>query len=246
MIITTSWDDGDILDKRLSELLSRYGIKGTFYITKNYRPDRLTEGDIKDLSNDHEIGAHTLTHPDLSKLSPEEAYSEIIGGKEWLEKVTGKGVEMFCYPSGIFTTESAEQARRAGFIGARTTNRYVHGGVTNPFKMGTTMNVYPLPFRKLDSRHYFWHHLLQPIIQQFSGLRSFEVPFSKMFSWKEAAKSVFDQALKEGCAFHLWGHSWEIEKYGMWEELEEVLRYISNHKECEYLTNSELVQNSQI
>ncbi len=30
--ITTSWDDGHPLDFRVAELLSKYGLRGTFYI----------------------------------------------------------------------------------------------------------------------------------------------------------------------------------------------------------------------
>src|SRR3989344_6003683 len=101
LYVTTSWDDGDILDTKLAELLSRYGMKGTFYITKQYREKRLSEDEILAISKNHEIGAHTLTHPDLRKLSKEEKMREIKGSKEWLEDMLGKEVVSFCYPSGF-------------------------------------------------------------------------------------------------------------------------------------------------
>lgn len=41
--------------------------------------------------------------------------------------------------------------------------------------------------------------------------------------------------------FHLWGHSWEIEKYGMWEELEKFLEYVSSYSDVKFVTNKELV-----
>lgn len=67
LIVTTSWDDGSYLDLRLSSLLDKYGIKGTFYISPyyEYRERSLTENEIILLSKRGEIGAHTLTHPYL-------------------------------------------------------------------------------------------------------------------------------------------------------------------------------------
>jgi peptidoglycan/xylan/chitin deacetylase (PgdA/CDA1 family) len=69
MIITTSWDDGDILDERIADLLDRHGIRGTFYLTRAFRPNRLPEERIRALARRHEIGGHTVTHPDLTLLS---------------------------------------------------------------------------------------------------------------------------------------------------------------------------------
>ncbi len=29
--------------------------------------------------------------------------------------------------------------------------------------------------------------------------------------------------------FHLWGHSWEIEKFDLWDELEKLFKYLKEH-----------------
>jgi len=57
IIVTTSWDDGHKFDIRLAKLLDKYGLKGTFYITKNFQ-GRLSKEEIKSISKNHEIGAH--------------------------------------------------------------------------------------------------------------------------------------------------------------------------------------------
>ena len=51
--MTTSWDDGDVLDIKLSQLLDRYGVKGTFYVAKQFRVNRLSEDEIRQLGASH-------------------------------------------------------------------------------------------------------------------------------------------------------------------------------------------------
>lgn len=72
-----------------------------------------------------EVGAHTVTHPILSTLSPEESWSEIAHSKEALERIVGREVRTFAYPNGRpdkdFTEEDVQRVMKAGFIGAVTT-----------------------------------------------------------------------------------------------------------------------------
>ena len=240
--VTTSWDDGDILDKRLFDLLERYDIKGTFYISKNYRKERLSEEDIQSIAKVHEIGAHTTTHPDLRKLTQKEQEKEIKESKIWLEEVLDTKVKMFCYPAGFYDLTAIEAVKKTGFLGARTTNLGSITSQSDPYLMSTTIQVYPFPFRKLDDKKYYWGKLFEPYIQRASGLKALGVSNLSMYSWLSVAKATFDKALQNGEIFHLWGHSWEIEKYDMWGELERFIKYISNRRDCVYLTNSELLK----
>ena len=238
--VTTSWDDGDVLDTKVAALLDKYALKGTFYITKNYRSNPLRDDQLRQLHTRHEIGGHTLSHPDLRKSTRDEKVHEIKGGKEWLENVLGKELAMFCYPSGRFDAESAAVARAAGFKGARTTEM---GKIAfqDAFSMSTTLSVYPMPFRKIDANSFHWRHLFEPLHQRSPIFRKLGVSYLAMRSFESLACAAFDIAHEKGGVYHLWGHSWEIEKYGMWDELERVLRYIGKRSDCEYFTNGELV-----
>jgi hypothetical protein len=51
---------------------------------------------------------------------------------------------------------------------------------------------------------------------------------------------VFDEVLAKGGVFHLWGHSWEVDKNNDWYALRRVLDYISQRPEVTYLANSGL------
>lgn len=66
-----------------------------------------------------EIGAHTVNHPILARLSSEEAESEIVSGKNVLDELLGEQVTSFAYPNGVpgkdYTRLHVEIVRRAGF-----------------------------------------------------------------------------------------------------------------------------------
>jgi peptidoglycan-N-acetylglucosamine deacetylase len=52
---------------------------------------------------------------------------------------------------------------------------------------------------------------------------------------------LLEYFLKNGGVLHIWGHSWEIEKFHLWGVLEEALRCIANLPEVLYLTNSHIL-----
>ena len=229
-LITTSWDDGHVLDLKLAKLLKKYAIAGTFYIsprdTEIPSENRLTDAQIKTLSNDFEIGAHTMTHPRLTELEDEAARQEIVDSKEYLENILGKPVNSFCYPAGYYDSRHARMVQKAGFVLGRTVKRFADMLGGDPLKLATTIHAY---------RH--WSDALR--ILKAVGPRRF---LKCYFNWDELAITVFDSVQRKGGMFHLWGHSWEIERNGDWERLERVLKRISNQKDAAYLTNSALLQ----
>jgi len=62
-----------------------------------------------------------------------------------------------------------------------------------------------------------------------------------LYDWATRAKIMFDRVYRSGGIYHLWGHSWEIEKFNMWDDFEEVLEYVCNKKGVSYLTNYEVI-----
>jgi peptidoglycan/xylan/chitin deacetylase (PgdA/CDA1 family) len=64
------------------------------------------------------VGAHTLTHPVLSQLPAEAAWSEIADSRTKLEQVISSPVRALAYPFGdsvSVTSRESEMAERAGF-----------------------------------------------------------------------------------------------------------------------------------
>jgi peptidoglycan/xylan/chitin deacetylase (PgdA/CDA1 family) len=58
------------------------------------------------------VGAHTLTHPDLTRLPESEAEAEIVGAKAILEDRFSVSVRSFAYPRGRYDQRAREIAAR--------------------------------------------------------------------------------------------------------------------------------------
>jgi peptidoglycan/xylan/chitin deacetylase (PgdA/CDA1 family) len=77
-----------------------------------------------------EFGAHTRTHPILSRVtSAEELADEIAGSKRQIELQLGRPVDHFCYPNGSnedFGADAVAAVRAAGFRTAVTTEKGIN------------------------------------------------------------------------------------------------------------------------
>jgi peptidoglycan/xylan/chitin deacetylase (PgdA/CDA1 family) len=224
LIVTTSWDDGTATDLSLLERLLRYGVKGTFYISRRPSQRLLDEKDIKELDENFELGAHTLNHPDLTRVPLVEARSEIEDSKKYLEDLLGHGIAMFCYPYGTYNKRITELVHKAGFNAARTANAGGLGLPENPYAWHITLlasNSSPLMALKICGQFRLWRP-------------------GAWLDWESRAKSLFDVALKKGGIYHLYGHSTDHERNADWDRLERVLAYISGRENVKYMTNGEI------
>lgn len=72
-----------------------------------------------------EIGAHTVTHPILTRVSGPVARDEIVRSKERLEELLDERVALFAYPNGVpvqdYSDEHVRIVREAGYSAAVTT-----------------------------------------------------------------------------------------------------------------------------
>ncbi|MDE2416330.1 MAG: polysaccharide deacetylase family protein [Burkholderiales bacterium] len=75
------------------------------------------------LASGMDVGSHTRTHADLTKLSTDEAIDQIANSKMELQQALGCEVRHFCYPFGRFDTMHAQLVRQAGYTTATTTRR---------------------------------------------------------------------------------------------------------------------------
>jgi peptidoglycan-N-acetylglucosamine deacetylase len=229
-VVTTSWDDGHVLDLRVADMLDRHGIAGTFYVAPRsveLPPEvRLDGHQLRHLASRFEIGGHTLTHPRLPALSRTAANQEIVDGKSHLEDVIQGELLSFCYPGGEYRRPHRDMVERAGFRVARTIRRHVTAPPTDLLQLDTTVHAY---------RH--WRDLPR------TGSVAPRAPYRavrELLNWDALAMALFDRTTAHGGIFHLWGHSWEIDARDDWQRLDAVLAYVGGHPGVAYLPNRSL------
>jgi peptidoglycan-N-acetylglucosamine deacetylase len=236
-IVITSWDDGDILDLELSRMLRSYNIRGTFYIPLACGPchEILNESDVKNLARSFEIGAHTLNHVYLDEVPLSEAFREIVEGKKALQEILNDEVNVFSYPGGRYNGRIINLVKQSGFIGARTTESFHTQAPRDCYRLWTTLHAHPYSLQK--SLGNILRH------RSYTNLSGTSLACGNIGkSWISLAKAYFDRVRLNGGVFHLWGHSWEIERLGLWNDLEDILAYISANKNVDYLTTGELLK----
>ncbi|MEO0085426.1 MAG: polysaccharide deacetylase family protein [candidate division WOR-3 bacterium] len=127
-VIVLSVDDGyRSVYENVYPLLKRYGMTITLGViadnvtgqSPGYRPGAtfMTQSEIQEMidSCDIEVASHTLSHPWLTRLSPEAAWREIHRSKLVLESLFDQPVVTFVYPYGDMNQAIRDMVREAGY-----------------------------------------------------------------------------------------------------------------------------------
>jgi peptidoglycan/xylan/chitin deacetylase (PgdA/CDA1 family) len=236
-IVTTSWDDGHPCDLRLAEALAESGLPATFYVPlfgENGRPVLGSAALRAFLKQGFEIGAHTVSHQTLPELDSAGLLREVDGSKQLMEIQLGEEVRMFCYPRGRYDSRVIGSVQRSGFLGARTTGMLSQSLKFGRFEMPTSLQAFPHP-----PLNY-----LKNLVKRgnLSGLARYFSKYARCRNWVEMGKIMFDDAVREGGIWHLYGHSWELEELGLWDQLRELFSYVANRPGVIYATNSKALE----
>jgi peptidoglycan/xylan/chitin deacetylase (PgdA/CDA1 family) len=234
-IVTTSWDDGHPSDQRVAELLARHGLSGTFYV-----PSRNSEGrpvmsieEVRGLSAQFELGGHSRDHVVLTTLPAPELNEQLGSNKRWLEDVTGKVVDGFCYVRGKHNRHVTQGVVDAGFKYARTVVGLDCRAGFHAFRMPVTLQFYP---------HRPSVYLRNFVRNPMPGPQLMAAVLARR-GLVERVESALRVAQLHGRMFHLWGHSWELDELGLWEEVDQALQVIAkNAPASSHLSNGETVQ----
>ncbi len=120
--LTLSYDDGKTADRRLVDIMNRHGIRGTFHLNagKFGRDGRIECDEAATLYAGHEISAHSLTHPTLTRMPRELVVQQLLEDRRGLERIAGYPVRGMSYPNGAFNDEIASLLPHLGLMYART------------------------------------------------------------------------------------------------------------------------------
>jgi peptidoglycan/xylan/chitin deacetylase (PgdA/CDA1 family) len=213
-VLTLSYDDGKIPDKRLVSLLNEYGIKGTFNVNsgleknpfKNAYDERIPLSEYKKVYKGHEVACHSVTHPTIARCPREQIVRQVIEDRRALEEVMGYTVRGLAYPNGSYSDEVVDVLKSCGIRHART----VH----------STFN-YDLP-----SDFLRWNPTCRHGDAEFEDLYK---------DFIKAHKTQYNYLL------YVWGHSYEFDRDDNWNIIEKFSKKIGNKSDIWYATNIEIV-----
>jgi peptidoglycan-N-acetylglucosamine deacetylase len=213
--LTLSYDDGVEQDRKLVEILNRYGIKATFNLNSGIQSGssqwerngitirRMNVKALPALYMGHEIAVHSLTHPRLENLDEETIVNELEQDKINLERIFGTKMYGMAYPYGTFNDEVKKIVGRRGLLYAR--------GVVSTFSFDIPKDLLAY----------------QPTaIHTDTCLMELAETFIKL---KPESPQVF----------YLWGHSYEFDTDNNWQVIEDFCKLMANKDDIYYATNAQ-------
>ncbi len=177
--ITFSFDDGTLQDKRLIALLDKYGLKCTFNINSDLlgKPGelnfwgqtvdhtKLPKEEVREIYRNHEVAAHTLTHPMLPEQEDAEVIRQVEEDRKALSALVGYEVVGMAYPCGGQNNDD----RVAGLIQAHTGIRYART-IQSTHSFAPQMNL----FRFNPTVHIMEREKMLELADQFLALETQE------------------------------------------------------------------------
>ena len=223
--ITFSYDDGVTQDIRLIELFDKYGLKATFNLNSEklghenkliregveISHNKICAADIRHVYANHEIAAHTLTHPNLTKIENEaEIIRQVEQDRLNLSELAGYEVVGFAYPCGGVNNDD----RVARIIRENTGIRYA--------RTITQADSFDLQDNLFRFKPTAYHHM----------------HLDELF---ELAERFLSLKTDKPQMLYIWGHAYEFDIFNDWARFEELCKMISGKDDIFYGTNKEVL-----
>lgn len=208
--LTLSYDDGVHQDKRLIQVLNRYGIRATFNINSGIlgvQPERMSVEQAKELYTNsvHEVAVHGKMHPFLDQVPLPVAVQDVLEDRMNLEKMFGTIVRGMAYPYGRYTDEVVDAMKNIGIAYSRTVI------TTHDFRI-------PTDWLRLTTTCHHKDKRLMELVERF----------------------VDGKTNREPWLFYLWGHSYEFDNDDNWELIEGFAKAVGNKEDIWYATNIQI------
>ena len=214
--ITFSFDDGVESDKKLLELMKKYGLKGSFNINAG-KIDDTTFWMYKDefkvigmtpfepaLYEGHEICVHGYFHKNVATIGGNELYFEFAEDKRVLEQVFGGKVIGGAYAYGANSDQAVQVLKDIGIKHCRTVvASHSFDKQEDMLRFNPTCHIYDEKLPKL--------------IEAFLASDS-----------------------QEPQILYIWGHSYEPDGDDKWDELEKIFVSLAGRRDVLYGTNTEV------
>ena len=227
--LTLSYDDGIQADKKLVEIINRYGIKCTFNInTSNFgkttNPNKLQPDEIKEyiIDTGHEVAVHGESHIAPGIAFPTGAIRDVLNCRTTLENEFGAIIRGMAYPdSGITKMHNGND--RENIFG------YLKNlGIAYARTLGGDNDSFALP-----ENFYAWmptaHHNNENLMKWANAF--VEISKENTFLTRQYPR-----------LFYLWGHSYEFNNNDNWNVIEQFCETVGNKDDIWYATNIEIYE----
>lgn len=250
--VTFSYDDGVEQDKRLIQLLDRYGLKCTFNLnsgffgmkgslertifgaTKIVSHNKIPLDEIRQVYVNHEVACHTVNHPTLRDLTDDKIITEVAEDAATLERVIGKKVNGLAYPNGYGPADPLVFEKLTG-------TKYVPSAgdklfFKNEHRVSALIrNNTDLYYGRTTKSTYSFD--LQDNLLEFNPTVAHRETEERM----ELAKRFVEMETDKPQLYYIWGHSFEFDvSQKAWEDFERLCEFLSNRDDIYYGTNDEV------
>ena len=218
--VSFSWDDGSTYDLKLAEYFMKYNIPCKLFVPTSNLEGRnvLTANQIRELHNQLiTFGGHTNSHVYLTQIPLDEVNNEVTANRLYLENIIGQSIQHFCLPGGKYNNKIIKTIGNQ-FKSIRTADTMCsnfEGKLRKP-----TFHFYPRGIKSLIRNAVRHYDKILPVIIKAS------MKYHNYFDILKASIAIMNKN-KTLYKIHIWGHSWEIEELQLWEELDEMLKYIN-------------------
>ena len=216
--VTFSFDDGNVDDLRLIEILNKYGLKCTFNLNSgkmlsndywNHKGKEVRH--LNYIGNEHaydghEIACHSYTHPHLEELNRADMLNQTALDKKILSYLYDCDVKGMAYPYGSYNDDVIEVLKECGIVYCRTVNS------TYGYEL-------PQNLLLLDPTCHFKEDVTFELAEKFVALKP------------DSAKMLY-----------IWGHSYELITEDDWQRFDDLCRLLSGHDDIWYATNIEIAE----
>ncbi|TGE04260.1 polysaccharide deacetylase family protein [Hymenobacter fodinae] len=120
--IMLTFDDTDLDQFTIARpTLDKYGFKAVYFVmtVSLGRPNYMTKAQVKQLSDEgNVIGSHTWDHHNVKKYQGQDWVTQIEKPTKQLEEITGKKINYFAYPFGLWNPEAFPELKKRGMDAA--------------------------------------------------------------------------------------------------------------------------------
>ncbi|SNR31175.1 polysaccharide deacetylase family protein [Hymenobacter mucosus] len=120
--VMLTFDDTDLDQFTIAKpTLDKYGYKAVYFImtVSLGRPNYMSKAQVKQLSDEGNIiGSHTWDHHNVKKYQGQDWVTQIEKPTKQLEEITGKKINYFAYPFGLWNPEAIPELKKRGMDAA--------------------------------------------------------------------------------------------------------------------------------